>query len=104
MYWIVYKKPYLSPNTGKQWQIGDIRQMADEQRSPAFDDVVVRFDRFDEIKFEDKQENVKVFAIGEEIAVKVSKIGADFYNNDGQQIMWLNKKGVDAFCDACSQK
>lgn len=41
-YWIVYVKPYTS-NSGKGWNVGDIREMQEAERNPAFDDIVKRF-------------------------------------------------------------
>lgn len=41
-YWAVYVKPYTS-KSGKEWQIGDIREMQFDEYNPLFDNIVVRF-------------------------------------------------------------
>jgi hypothetical protein len=46
-YWIVYVKPYTS-KSGKQWNIGDVREMQYKERDSSFDDIVKRFETREE--------------------------------------------------------
>lgn len=100
MYYIVYKKEYLS-NSGKLWKVGDIRIMQDHQKDEKFDDIVERFANYWDINF--NQNGVKVFVLGE-IIVSYTDLGLDFYDKDCQKIMWLNNKSCEYLLEILKQK
>lgn len=91
MYYIVYKKDYLS-KSGKRWKAGDVRIMKDNQKDTNFDEIVERFENWYDIDF--SQGNIKVFVIGE-IIVSINELGIDFYDKDFKRLLWFNQKGKE---------
>ena len=64
IYYIVYVKPYTGKG-GKQWNIGDVREMQGFERNPAFDDIVKRFSNKEQAENYSAQLTVKLITENE---------------------------------------